>query len=129
MWSQASIFHYLIPHATDGKIRARSRKMAVMAATRILCSQLVRLVAGGREQWVNLEEIWENGALLECEEVVAPAISARVYAESHAYSGRVAAVEQHEYGWRVEVEFSPITRWNPAEWMPEHAFEPEKQGR
>jgi len=32
-------------------------------------------------------------------------------------------VEQHEFGWRFEVEFSPMTPWDPAQFQPEHLLD------
>lgn len=114
--------------ASAQKKGARSRKMAVMAAPRYLCSQLVRLIAGDREQWVTLEEIWRNGAVLECEEAVPAGVSAGITAPGVVFSGHVAAVEPHEFGWRVEFEFSPLTLWSPDLWLPEHALDPGRLG-
>jgi hypothetical protein len=97
-----------------------------MAAPRYLCSHLVRLFVDGHEQWVNLEEIWEGGAVLECEEAVTAGAFAKVLAEEAVFAGRIKAAEAHEFGWRVEIEFSPLTQWTIERWKPEHALDPAK---
>lgn len=100
-----------------------SRKITLMAAPRYLCSHLVRLTAGGREQWVNLEEIWRDGAVMECEEAVAAGVGATIAADGARFSGRVTRVESHEFGWTVEVALSLLTPWSMERWTPEHALE------
>src|SRR4051812_10713721 len=99
-----------------------SRKMALMNTPRYLCSQLVRLSEGGRELWVNLEEIWENGAVLECEEAVAMGAGVRISSGEDLFEGRVTGVKKDEFGWQVELEFSARTPWSISQWRPEHAL-------
>jgi len=102
-----------------------SRNMAVVATPRYLCSQLVRLrVRDQPECWVNLEEIWDTGALLDCEAAVQEGAPARIASDDVAFSGVVTAVEPHEFGWRVELVFAPGVRWTPEQWIPEHALDP-----
>jgi hypothetical protein len=96
-----------------------------MAAPRYLCSHLVRLSAGGRTRWANLEEIWNAGAILDCEEEVMRGDSVTMSSEEVFFDGRVTAVEREESGWRVEVLFSEYTPWTIERWMPEHALNPE----
>jgi hypothetical protein len=108
---------------------------------RFLCSQLVRLVVCdpratdtdclraqqqpcAAEQWVNLEEIWGSGAVLECEEEVGNGALVKISADDVSFSGRVTAVERHEFGWQVEMAFSPLTPWTIEQWRPEHALDP-----
>jgi hypothetical protein len=101
-----------------------------MAPPRYLCSHLVRLVVSGpREQWVNLEEIWEGGAVLECEDAVDPGIAVTIQAGDLAFSGIVTAVEREESGWRVEMDFSPLTPWTIKRWKPDHILDPATLGR
>ena len=97
-----------------------------MDSPRYLCSQLVRLLAGDREQWAVLGEIWETGAVLDCEEAVADGLPVGILADDVTFSGRVAAVKQYEFGWQVEVRFSPLTPWRIERWQPEHALNPAK---
>lgn len=95
-----------------------------MSSARYLCSQLIRLAAGNHTQWANLEEIWDDGAMLECETEVDPGVSATISADDVSFSGRITAVERHEFGWQVEITFSPVTRWTIEKWRPEHAIDP-----
>jgi hypothetical protein len=99
-----------------------------MSSARYLCSQLIRLTvsgtAGVHEQWVNLEEIWDDGAMLECETEVCVGISAMISADGISFSGRITAVDRRQFGWQAEITFSPVTRWSIEKWRPEHAFDP-----
>lgn len=95
-----------------------------MNTPRYLCSQLVRLVIGDREHWVNLEEIWGNGAVLGCEEEVANGALVRILSDDLSFEGRVTGVEHEETGWRAEVAFSAQTPWSIEQWRPEHALDP-----
>jgi hypothetical protein len=95
-----------------------------MGELRYLCSHLVRLAAGGNERWVNLEEIWDSGAVLDSEDPVEIGASAEISTGDVRFSGRVIAVERYECGWRVEMVFSPATRWSIERWKPEHALDP-----
>jgi hypothetical protein len=99
-----------------------------MTTPRYLCSQLVKLVAEGREQWVNLEEIWREGAVLDCEEGVAVGAAARLSCNGAAFEGRVAGADCGETGWRVEITFSALTPWSIEQWRPEHALNPAELG-
>ncbi len=93
---------------------------------RYLCSQLVELRIGTGEAAavdptiVNLEEIWESGAVLESEEPVEAHQRAEVRCGKVFFSGEVVEVERHEFGWRVTVQFSPMTPWRREAFQPEH---------
>lgn len=100
-----------------------------MATPRYLCSHLVRLVAEGREQWVNLEEIWESGAVLECEEPVDNGLQVEILAGETSFEGHATEVEQHEFGWRLTMTFSPLTPWKIELWRPEHTLNAEELGQ
>lgn len=76
------------------------------------------------DQWVNLEEIWSDGAMLECDSEVALGASATIFADEVSFSGRITAVELHEFGCQAEITFSPANRWSIEKWRPEHAFDP-----
>jgi hypothetical protein len=91
---------------------------------RYLCSHLVRLIADGREQWANLEEIWETGAVLDCEAEVAPNAAASFRADDVSFTGRIAKVDKDRFGWRVELELSSETPWSIERWKPEHSLDP-----
>jgi len=96
-----------------------------MSSARYLCSQLVRLALPDLpEQWVTLEEIWDDGAMLECEAEVELRASATISADEVSFTGRITAVDRHEFGWRVEITFSPSTPWTVEKWLPEHAIDP-----
>jgi hypothetical protein len=91
---------------------------------RYLCSQLATLTIGGQEQWVNIEEIWATGALLECETAVAADVEASLLAEGNSFSGRLSDVRQDDFGWRAEMAFVPETLWSLDRWRPEHLLDP-----
>jgi hypothetical protein len=99
--------------------------MALMSSARYLCSQLVRLaVPHPPEQWVTLEEIWDDGAILDCETEVELGASATISADEVSFTGRITAVERYEFGWKAEITFSPATRWTIGKWRPDHAIDP-----
>jgi hypothetical protein len=91
-----------------------------MNSERYLCSQLVKLRVETREFTVNLEEIREFGAELESEEAVEEGAKAEIRCEGALFAGRITEVEQHEFGWRLAMEFSPKTPWRPEEFRPAH---------
>ena len=105
-----------------------------MNTPRYLCSQLVRLVVseppgtdtGGdrAERWVNLEEIWGDGAVLGCEDEVANGALVLILSDDLSFEGQVTGVKQEETGWRVEVALSALTPWSIEQWRPEHALDP-----
>jgi hypothetical protein len=100
-----------------------------MNPSRYLCSQLVdvRVSFHGRDAGkfvVNLEEIWQTGAVLEAETAIEQAARVEIRCGSVFFAGTVARVEPHKHGWRFEVEFSPLTPWNPEEFQPLHLLAP-----
>ena len=99
-----------------------------MAERRYLCSELVFLEAAESRVVVNLEEIWTTGAVIECETPVAAGLRFRLRAGSHMFWGAAVRVEPHEFGCRVEVEFSPMTPWKQEEYSPLHLFDPGTMG-
>jgi|HubBroStandDraft_1064217.scaffolds.fasta_scaffold721174_2 hypothetical protein len=96
---------------------------------RFLCSHLVVLRNNSVDSVVNLEEIWEIGAVLESEEPVEEGSRAEIRCGKTFFAGRIVRVEAHEIGWRFEVEFSPMTRWNPDEFQPAHLLDASELGR
>jgi hypothetical protein len=90
---------------------------------RFLCSHLVVLRNNSVESVVNLEEIWETGAVLESEEPVEAGSRVEIRCGKTFFSGRIVGVEAHEIGWRCEVAFSPMTQWNPDEFQPAHLLD------
>jgi hypothetical protein len=96
-----------------------------MSSARYLCSQLVRLaIPGLPEQWVTLEEIWDDGAILDSESEIVPGSSATISADDVSFTGRITAAERYEFGWQAEIAFSPMTRWTIEKWCPDHAIDP-----
>lgn len=90
---------------------------------RFLCSQLVTLSWGGGERTVNLEEIWESGSVLECEEPVSMNAHVEIRSANVFFAGRVTNTAEHDFGWRVEVEFSPLTPWSEEKFRPAHLLD------
>ena len=99
-----------------------------MGAHRYFCSELVFLEASETRAVVNLEEIWTTGAVIESETPVESGLRFRLRAGSHTFWGQAIMVEPHEFGWRVEVEFSPMTPWKPEEYSPQHLLDPSTLG-
>lgn len=94
-----------------------------MNSPRYMCSHLVRFRSAGQECVMNLEEIWETGAVLESEAPVEAGVRAELRSETAFFSGDVVEVEEHEVGWRVRMDFSPMTRWRPEVFRPGHLVE------
>jgi hypothetical protein len=94
-----------------------------MNPDRYLCSELVVLRNNSTESAVNLEEIWQTGAILECEEPLDPGSGVEIRCGLTLFAGRVTEVEQHDFGWRIEVEFSPMTPWDPEKFRPQHLLD------
>jgi hypothetical protein len=93
-----------------------------MKPQRYLCSQLADLRNNSRKSTVILEEIWTSGAVLESDDPVDEGTTVEIRCGPAFFSGRIVRVEQHEFGCRFEVEFSPMTSWNPEQFWPEHAL-------
>jgi hypothetical protein len=87
-----------------------------MKPQRYLCSELVALRNNSAESVVslvaNLEEIWTTGAVLESEEPVVEGMNLELRCGAALFAGRIVQVERHEFGWRLEIEFSPLTPWS-----------------
>lgn len=98
-----------------------------MNSRRYLCSHLVSLRKNSGEsapaRVVNLEEIWQTGAVLESEEPVEEAARVEIHCGEAVFAGSIVQVSAHEFGWRIEVEFSPETPWSPDRFCPEHLLE------
>ncbi|HEX4136727.1 MAG TPA: hypothetical protein VHY84_19100 [Bryobacteraceae bacterium] len=104
-----------------------------MNPQRYLCSHLVALKNNSRAPAVNLfanlEEIWASGAVLEAEEPMDPGTNLELRGGSATFVGRVMQVERHELGWRLEVEFSPLTPWTVEKFAPQHLLDLSKRER
>jgi len=94
-----------------------------MESPRYMCSHLVRFRTNAKESVVNLEEIWATGAVVEAEEPVEKGSRAEIRTEGAFFAGDVTEVERHEFGWRIRLEFSPMTPWRPEEFRPGHLLE------
>jgi hypothetical protein len=94
-----------------------------MNAPRYLCSELVTLRVSSIGSIVNLEEIWREGAILECEDAVEDGVAVEMQCGDVVFAGRVIQVERHEVGWRVEVEFSQGTPWDQERFQPRHMLD------
>jgi hypothetical protein len=92
----------------------------LMGAKRYLCSELVALRVNSADSIVNLEEIWREGAAFDSDDPIVGGESVELRCGAAFFAGKVTQVERHEFGWRVEVEFSPLTPWNPEQFRPQH---------
>lgn len=97
--------------------------MSLMSGQRYLCSELIPLRLDAAEKIANLEEIWEMGAVFEAEEPVKKGARVEMRAGQALFAGRVTQVDQHEFGWRFEVEFSPLTPWSVERFLPKHLLD------
>ena len=100
-----------------------------MNSQRFFCSHLVALRNNSIESIVNLEEIWGNGAVLESEEPVKEGSRVEIRSGPVFFAGRIVQVERHEFGWRFEVEFSPMTPWKLEQFQPEHLLDVSELGK
>ena len=98
--------------------------MTEMDARRYLCSDLVVLKTAAGACTVNLEEIGENFAVFETEAPLELREQVCLEGGGGQFHGFVNSVEKHDFGWRVEIEFSPLTRWSPERFRPQHLFDP-----
>jgi hypothetical protein len=91
---------------------------------RFLCSQLVTLSWEEGATVVNLEEIEERGCLLESEAALPVGEAVEIRCGRVFLAGKITKAEEHGFGWRVEVEFSPLTPWSIERFRPGHLFDP-----
>ena len=95
-----------------------------MNSQRYLCSHLVALRNNSEESSVhlvaNLEEIWATGAVIESEQPVKEGTNMEMRCGSALFAARVVQAERHEFGWRLQVEFSPLTPWSLEQFEPKH---------
>ena len=78
----------------------------------------------GIERAANLEEIWESGAVVDCEATPGKGDYAEIRAAGVLLAGRVVAVEESDVGDRIEIHFSPLTPWSKELFLPDHFFDP-----
>jgi hypothetical protein len=98
--------------------------MANMDAPRYLCSQLVTLSWDDGATIVNLEEIQAEGCVLESETELPVGDEVEIRCGEVFFAGKITKAEEHGFGWRIEVEFSPLTPWSIERFRPEHLFDP-----
>jgi hypothetical protein len=96
-----------------------------MTPPRYLCSHLVTLCCNGREIGAILEEIWREGAVLECDEEPQTEGHIEMQCGPAFFGGTLKAPEKHAFGWRVEMAFSPETPWSEQIFRPDHMLDPE----
>jgi hypothetical protein len=94
-----------------------------MPLRRYLCSDLVTLRSPAGEFTVNLEEIWETGAVVECEQEPPTGAPVQIRTDQVRLSGSVCRTESHEFGWRAEITFSPLTPWRIEVFRPAHLLD------
>ena len=90
---------------------------------RYLCSELVVLRTVAGESVVNLEEIWREGAVFESENPLEAGWKVELQCGGMRLHGVAASVELHDFGCRVEMQFSPLTPWDPARFNPKHLLD------
>ena len=73
---------------------------------------------------VNLEEIWREGAVLDCEIGFPPGTSVEIHAAGRRWMGIATSVQEYEFGFHIEVEFSTLTPWRIEDFRPLHLLNP-----
>ncbi len=92
---------------------------------RYLCSDLLRVRGpGGWSGWVNLEEIWDRGAVLESESPIELQQKLLLQKQGGKIWGAVEECAEHAFGYRIQVKFLFDQKWSPALFRPEHLFDP-----
>jgi hypothetical protein len=100
-----------------------------MEAPRYLCSQLVTLSWNDGAVIVNLEEIRTEGAVLESEVEVPLNSAVEIRCGSVFFAGTLTHSEAHDSGFRISVEFSPLTLWSIERFRPEHLLDLSELGK
>jgi hypothetical protein len=91
-----------------------------MKPRRYLCADLVTLQSAAGEAIVNLEEIWQSGAVIDCEQEPAEGGRVQIRKEKTRLCGTITSIEPHEFGWRARIAFSPLTPWRIEDYQPAH---------
>ena len=73
---------------------------------------------------MNLEEIWSSGAIFDCEDALPVGSAIEMLGGEFRFHGSVSSADFNDFGCRVEVEFSPLTPWNPERFTPRHLLDP-----
>ena len=98
--------------------------MAEVDGHRYLCSQLVTLNWPAGTTTGNLEEIQADGCMVESDVEVTAGEAVEMRCDAAFFAGTVTRADEHEFGWRISVEFSPLTPWSIEHFRPEHLFDP-----
>ena len=99
-----------------------------MDARRYLCSDLVVVKKAAGSCVVNLEEIGETMAVFEAEFPFEYHEQLCLEGGEAQFHGFVSSVEEHEFGWRVEMEFVSLTPWSLERFRPKHLLNLEEFG-
>jgi hypothetical protein len=60
---------------------------------------------------------------MEAEEPFPTLVPAEIRADGTTFCGRLIKVDRHEFGWRIEMQFSPMTPWSTEKFRPEHLLD------
>lgn len=102
-----------------------------------MCADLVhvRWNGGGgspKRTVANLEDISLSGACIQMDRPIPIRTCVSISHGRSEFSGTVRYCVFREIGYFVGVEFAPGSKWSPAEFQPEHLFDPsrlvERQG-
>ena len=99
---------------------------------RHLCSHLVEITArdsGGGERRLTglLEDLSPEGAAVALEEAVAEGAAVELTAPGFRAAARVRYCETRETDFRLGLEFTAGSQWQPEDWTPDHMFLPPKE--
>jgi len=93
------------------------------ADSRFLCSQLVTLRWSDQSRTVNLEEISRTHAILDSDESLPLNTQTVLVAHGRKLHGTITAADVYEFGWRIRLNFSPLTPWSPDVFVPDHLLD------
>jgi hypothetical protein len=94
-----------------------------MPHVRYLCSHLVKISWDDGATIANLEEIDAEGAWLESEVGLSPETVVELRSGSAYFEGKITKAEEHEFGWKICLQFSPLTPWSIERFRPEHLLD------
>ena len=97
--------------------------IAEMSRVRYLCSHLVTISWDDGATIANLEEIDAAEASLESEIGLAPETMVALRSGAAYFEGKITKAEEHEFGWRICLQFSPLTPWSIERFRPEHLLD------
>ena len=94
-----------------------------MSHARYLCSHLVTISWDDGATIANLEEIDATGASLESEVGLQPETVVELRSGAAYFEGKITEAEKHGFGWRICLQFSPLTPWSIERFRPEHLLD------